>query len=154
MAMEGYQELETLMQQDKGECKMISGSCLCGGVKYDITGEIGAIVHCHCPTCRKTHATAFSSVANVALDGLTFTQGQGLLKHFESSSGKKRYFCSHCGSHIYAKRDDQDHFKLRLGTLDGDPQLEQGHHIWLSEKAPWYDIDEVCQLPRFETWAE
>jgi len=133
---------------------MMTGSCLCGGVKYEITGEVGPVVHCHCPTCRKTHATAFSSVASVPLDGLSFTQGQDLLKYFESSVGKKRYFCGNCGSHIYAKRQDQAHFIFRLGTLDGKPKLKQGHHIWLSEKAPWYDMDEVNQLPRFETWAE
>ncbi len=133
---------------------MISGSCLCGIVKYELTGEIGAVVHCHCSTCRKTHAAAFSSVASVPQHGLNFTQGQDALKYFESSPGKKRYFCSHCGSHIYAKREDQEHFILRLGTLDGTPEFQQGHHIWLSEKASWYDIDEACKIPRFQKWAE
>ena len=133
---------------------MMKGSCLCGGVQYEIDGEIGNIVHCHCPTCRKTHATAFSSVASVLLDALHFKAGEALLKFFESSPGKKRYFCGNCGSHIYAKREDQEHFIFRLGTIDGDPKLKQGHHIWLSEKAPWYDIDEVSQLPRFDTWAK
>ncbi len=133
---------------------MISGSCVCGGVKYEIMGEVGDIVHCHCPTCRKTHATAFSSVVFVPLDALDMRQGQALLKYFESSPGKKRYFCSNCGSHIYAKREGQAHLTLRLGTLDGEPELKQGHHIWLREKAPWYDMDEACQLPRFDTWAK
>jgi len=133
---------------------METGSCLCGGVQYEITGKMSDVIHCHCQTCRKTHATAFSSVAIVPLGGLHIKAGQDLLKHFESSPGKKRYFCEHCGSHIYAKREDQNHYTFRLGTLDGEPKLKQGQHIWLSEKAPWYDIDEVSKLPRFEAWAE
>ena len=133
---------------------MLKGSCLCGGIQYEIDGEMGDVVHCHCPTCRKTHATAFSSVSSVPLDALHIKAGEGLLKYFESSPGKKRYFCSNCGSHIYAKRKDQNHYVFRMGTLDDSPKLKQAHHIWLSEKAPWYDIDEAYQIPRFETWAE
>ena len=133
---------------------MIKGSCLCGGVQYEISGEMGDIVHCHCPTCRKTHATAFSSVASVPLDGLNVKVGKGLLKYFESSPGKKRYFCKNCGSHIYAKREGQAHYVFRLGTLDDDPKLKSSHHIWLSEKAPWYDIESDSQLPQFQTWAD
>lgn len=128
------------------------GRCLCGGVQYEILGGLGDIVHCHCQTCRKTHASAFSSVTFVPQHALTFKAGQEMLKYFESSPGKKRYFCSNCGSHIYAKREGQEHYTLRLGTIDGNPNLKQGHHIWLSEKAPWYDLDEVCQIPRFQQW--
>ncbi|WP_438269777.1 GFA family protein [Neptunomonas phycophila] len=38
---------------------MITGSCLCGKVSYEISGEVGDIVHCHCVTCRKAHGAAF-----------------------------------------------------------------------------------------------
>ncbi len=44
---------------------MITGSCLCGNVKYSISGKVGDIVHCHCKTCQKAHGSAFSSVASV-----------------------------------------------------------------------------------------
>jgi len=133
---------------------MLKGSCLCGGVQYEIDGEIGDIVHCHCPTCRKTHATAFSSVSSVSLDALHIRAGEELLQYFESSPGKKRYFCGNCGSHIYAKREGQHHYIFRMGTLDSKPNIKQAHHIWLSEKASWYDIDEASLIPRFESWAE
>lgn len=134
---------------------MISGSCLCGDVTYAIQQEaLGDITHCHCTTCRKAHGAAFSSVAGVQKDHFKFLSGENKLKYFESSPGKRRYFCSECGSHIYAHRDAQSHYILRLGTLDGDPLVRSVNHIWLSLKAPWYDLNSDCTLPRFEQWPD
>lgn len=131
---------------------MIKGSCLCAQVTYTIDGRLGPITHCHCRTCRKAHAAAFSSVAAVKADDFNITTGKELLKAFESSPGKQRYFCSNCGSHIYAHRRGQAHYVLRLGTLDEDPGVRPKEHIWLSEKAPWYDIDTDCHLARHAQW--
>ena len=133
---------------------MIKGSCLCGKVTYAIHGKLGDITHCHCPTCRKAHGAAFSSVAAVAIENLEFTSGRELLKCFRSSPDKQRCFCSNCGSHIYAQRDGQAHYILRLGTLDDDPGVRPVNHIWLSLKAPWYDPVSDAQLAMFDEWPE
>jgi hypothetical protein len=123
---------------------MIRGSCLCGKVKYSISGQVGDIVHCHCKTCRKAHGSAFSSVAAVNDNDFTVS-GSDNLNWFESSEGKRRYFCSNCGTQIYAKRANTQHVILRLGSLDDDPQSSEKNHIWVSEKASWYSIN--SQLP-------
>lgn len=128
---------------------MVTGSCLCGGVKYSITGQVGNIVHCHCETCRKAHSAAFSSVAAVA-DSDFSVQGREHLNSYESSPGKQRFFCSNCGSQIYAKRDGASHVILRLGCLDDDPQAKEQNHIWVSQKACWYSIN--SQLPEHDEY--
>ncbi|UTW04725.1 GFA family protein [Amphritea atlantica] len=126
---------------------MIQGSCLCGKVKYTITGRPGAIVHCHCQTCRKAHGAAFSSVSAVA-DEDFYLVGDGELKSFESSPGKYRFFCPECGTQIYAKRDNTAHIILRLGSLDDDPAVAEEKHIWVSQRAPWYAIKNT--LPEYD----
>lgn len=118
---------------------MIRGSCLCGKVKYEISGQPGAIVHCHCQTCRKAHGAAFSSVSAVQ-DTDFHLLGDAMLKSFESSPGKHRFFCFECGTQIYAKRDNTQHIILRLGSLDDDPQVAEEKHIWVSQQASWYAI--------------
>lgn len=133
---------------------MIKGSCLCGQVKYAISGNIGEITHCHCISCRKAHGAAFSSVAAVQKDDFEFTSGEELIKCYPSSPNKVRCFCSNCGSHIYAHREGQSHYILRLGTLDDDPGARATNHIWVSEKAPWYDPDSDCDLPKHQAWAD
>ena len=83
---------------------MLTGSCLCGQVRYAVEAEIDVIVHCHCHTCRKTHGAAFSSVASVPRETFHWTAGETLLGAFESSPGKLRRFCTACGSQLVAER--------------------------------------------------
>jgi len=70
---------------------MLTGSCLCGSVAYEVDADPGPIVHCHCRTCRKTHGSAFSTVTNVPRDRFRWIRGESLLRGFESSPGKTRY---------------------------------------------------------------
>ena len=126
---------------------MITGSCLCGQVHYSIAGDVGNIEHCHCKTCRKAHGSAFSSVAAVNENEFKLS-GRQLLSSYESSKGKLRYFCSNCGTQIYAKRDGKSTIILRLGSLDNDPRTQEKKHIWVSQKASWYKIK--SDLPEFE----
>ncbi|WP_370981363.1 GFA family protein [Agaribacterium sp. ZY112] len=123
---------------------MNSGSCLCGSINYQIIGQPGDIVHCHCQTCQKAHGAAFSSVAAVKEQNFKLF-GQEALNNHESSPGKFRYFCSHCGTQIYAKREGSEDIILRLGSLDTQPDSKESHHIWVSQKASWYSIQN--QLP-------
>ena len=118
----------------------LDGSCLCGKVKYEISGSVGDIVHCHCSTCRKAHGAAFSSV--VAVQDSEFKLfGREQLSSYESSPGKNRHFCSNCGTQVYAKRAGAEHITLRLGSLDDDPNSREKNHIWVSQKASWYSIN-------------
>ncbi|MFT5593451.1 MAG: hypothetical protein ACI8SR_001832 [Oceanicoccus sp.] len=126
---------------------MINGSCLCGSVKYEISGSVGEIVHCHCNTCKKAHGAAFSSVSAVQDCDFNLLSTYHL-KSYESSTGKHRYFCSNCGSQIYAKRDKTSHVILRLGSLDSDIYSQEKEHIWVSQKSNWYSIN--SELPERE----
>lgn len=129
---------------------MITGSCLCGKVSYEISGDVGEIVHCHCVTCRKAHGSAFSSVAAVA-DADFEVSGREHLNSFESSKGKNRFFCTNCGTQVFAKRDNTAHVILRLGSLDVDPQSSEASHIWVSQKASWYVINgDLPEYTEFE----
>jgi hypothetical protein len=118
---------------------MISGSCLCGQVRYEVDGELGGFVHCHCRTCRKAHGSAFSTVAAVPKTAFRWVAGEGLLKSYESSTGKFRSFCTNCGSQIVANRPAQPTILLRLGCLDTEAVGQPKCHIWRSDGASWYD---------------
>ena len=129
---------------------MIKGSCLCGKVKYEILGKVGDIVHCHCQTCRKAHGSAFSSVASVDDSDFKLYNAQ-FLKSYESSNGKKRYFCLNCGTQMYAKRENTKHIILRLGSLDDTPKGKEKSHIWVSQKASWFSIkNKLPECQEFE----
>lgn len=126
---------------------MLAGSCLCGSVAYEVDAPPGPIIHCHCQTCRKTHGSAFSSLANVPRERFRFVRGEELLNAFESSPGKIRKFCSRCGSHIVAERTGRPTVLLRLGCLDTPIEDTPRCHIWRSDAASWYDPK--LELPEF-----
>lgn len=129
---------------------MITGSCHCKSVTFEITSELQTFEHCHCHTCRKIHGTVYGSSAIVARNGFRVVEGQQNIREYASSPGKRRCFCSNCGSHVYAYLlDEPNTVLLRLGTLDQDPGIRPSRHIWFNEKAPWYDV--LDDLPKAKT---
>jgi hypothetical protein len=79
---------------------VLCGSCLCGGVKYEVEGPLLRPLNCHCSMCRKAQGTAFRSCASVKISDFKWVQGEELMTHYESSPGFKRGFCRVCGSPI------------------------------------------------------
>ena len=129
---------------------MLIGSCLCRKVRFEIRGELGSIVYCHCESCRKAQGTAFVVNAPVAEEDFVLTSGTELVAKYESSPGKYRCFCRNCGSPVYSYRASiPSTVRVRLGTLDGDPGLRPVLHSWVGEKAPWFEITDG--LPQFRT---
>ncbi len=118
---------------------MLTGSCLCGQVAYEADAAITALIHCHCQSCRKAHGSAMSSIAAAPRAAFRWTAGETLLKSYESSPGKLRWFCSECGSQIIAERRGHATVMLRLGCLDTPVEVENQRHIWRSDAASWYD---------------
>ena len=94
------------------------GSCLCQGIRYEIKGDIGDIIQCHCQRCRKSNGTAFATNAPINSADFKITQGEDLIKKF-AVNGVYRWFCSECGSPLISSRDAQPElYRLRIGTLD------------------------------------
>ena len=125
----------------------LKGQCLCGAVGYEVVQLDGPIVHCHCVTCRKAHASAYASTVRVLRTHFRWLHGEDTLRDHESSPGKIRRFCSVCGSHVVAERPAQSHVILRVATLDDDPGERPASHIWTAHDVPWLTSEDI--LPRF-----
>lgn len=128
---------------------MHQGSCLCGSVRYEISGELGPIVFCHCARCRKANGTAFLTAAPVPTDQFHLLSGQEKLVEYLSSPGVYRVFCGACGSPLYSKRDSMpETLRFRIGTLDTPVTEKPTAHIFVAENAEWFDIhDDLPQYP-------
>ncbi|MDJ0958619.1 MAG: GFA family protein [Arenicellales bacterium] len=125
----------------------MKGTCLCGKVNYVTRGDFLGINYCHCKQCRKANGTAFATSAAVREEDFEVVQGHEHLAAYESTPGKKRYFCGRCGSPIYSKREGGSTIYIRLGTLDDDPIVRPEVHIHVASKASWYEIkDNLPQL--------
>ena len=127
---------------------MLRGSCLCGGVRYEVAGELSSVLNCHCSMCRKAHGAAFRTRASVRAQDFRWTQGEDLVTWYESSAGNHRGFCRVCGSPLLSRFDfDPSFYGLPLGCLDDDPGKKPRRHVFTAYKAPWHDITD--DLPQF-----
>jgi hypothetical protein len=137
---------------------VLHGSCLCGGVKFEINGPLHGPSNCHCSMCRKQHGAAFRSRARVAQTDFKWVRGEELVTFYESSPGGFRGFCRVCGSPIInkfsagtpvAERDPDapSRYGIALATLDDDPGVRPAAHGFVASKAPWYEITD--NLPQF-----
>jgi hypothetical protein len=129
----------------------MKGSCLCRTVSYEADRLAAPIVHCHCNTCRKAHAAAFTSTARVNRSEFRWLAGEHAIGSFESTPGKFRHFCTRCGTHLIAEWKTQDQVILRVATLDQDPGSTAVAHIWVSHEVPWLahgeDIPSYPEVP-------
>jgi hypothetical protein len=131
---------------------MYEGSCLCGSVRYLVLGELGDFGYCHCRSCRKASGSAHAANAPIERSSFRLLRGAETLREYESSPGKFRAFCSHCGSPIYAYVEaSRELLRIRLGSLDTPFDKQPSAHTFVSDKAPWEPISDA--LPQFATWA-
>ena len=107
----------------------LAGSCLCGRVRYEIDGKLGPVVHCHCVRCRKAQGGAFTTGAPVRTKYFHLRSGADAVAEFESSPGKKRFFCRSCGSPLWSRREAYpDVVRVRLGLLADIRLICHGTH--------------------------
>jgi hypothetical protein len=127
---------------------VIQGSCLCGGIRYEIAGEIHDVQNCHCSMCQKAHGAAFATYAGVDPHDVHFTQGAELIARFRSSNEAERSFCSRCGSNLMFEPTATPHEAwIAVGGFDSEIRERPGHHIFVDSKAPWFEISD--DLPRY-----
>lgn len=121
---------------------MLTGSCACGRIRYEIHGTLrGAVGHCHCWQCRKHSGASFGTTAAVLAEELRFVQGEDELGSWESSPGVHRRFARCCGTPLVKRIDAVPQvLGLRLGTLDSDPGRRVERHIFVDSKVPWVEL--------------
>lgn len=126
---------------------MYTGSCLCGTVRFEISGPIRDIVCCHCSRCRKAQGSAFATNGNVSAAQFRFLTGEDNLSAYRSSAQQTKYFCRSCGSPMLSRSTRAPELvRVRLGTLDSEISERPVAHTYVDSKACWEDID--AALPR------
>jgi hypothetical protein len=139
----------------------IRGSCLCGGIQFEITGPLMAPLNCHCSQCRKQHGAAFRSRVRVAASDFRWIEGEHLIKYYESPRAYLRGFCRECGSPIINRagpnwkppaefpNPPSRQYAIALALLD-NPPVRPELHCFVASKAPWFEITD--DLPQYEEY--
>jgi hypothetical protein len=126
----------------------MKGSCLCGGVSFDIDGAIHNARYCHCTNCRKFSGTAYAAWGLVQTDRLTVHAAHANVTRYDSGGGL-RAFCASCGSPLWFEPSALPQFRgIPLGAIDDPGAPTPAIHVWTKSKAPWISIaDDLPQHP-------
>jgi len=128
--------------------QIITGQCLCGGIRFTIDGELAPIEVCYCKQCQRAQGTAMATNVPVAVTVFHLLQGEELIQSYESSPGKQRCFCGRCGSPVYSKRETLPGvLRIRVGLLEGDYAANLAAHFHTRSKPTWWVIRD--DLPQY-----
>jgi hypothetical protein len=132
---------------------MVRGSCLCGGVAFEIDGRLTPIQLCHARRCQRFTGSAFSPELAAKAAALRWLRGEELIRVYEAPLLReppplRRAFCRVCGSPLPVPLEGTDWVVLLAGVLDDDPGTKPFRHIFVAHGPVWHEITD--ELPRFE----
>ena len=127
----------------------LAGSCLCGAVRFEISGDPLMMVNCHCSRCRRGRSAAYATNLFVLPEQLRWLEGESAVRVFDLP-GAERFginFCPTCGGAVPRLSARIGRVNVPAGSLDGDPGMAPAYHIFVASKAPWVEIND--DLPRY-----
>ncbi len=121
---------------------LLTGACLCGGVRFELTEPPHAASYCHCTRCQRRTGTGSS--ANASVDGRAFriVAGEDLVRCWSPPGGGfDKCFCSACGGHLFSRNpEDHDQMGIRMGVFDSDPGVRPSKRKFVAYAAAWEAI--------------
>jgi len=129
-----------------------TGSCLCGGVTYELTLQETDVHVCHCGLCNKWGggpAIALSCEKDWKITG------EENLTWFQSNEWAQRGFCNKCGTHLFGRAPEGDYCGVYAGSVDNKDGFAIGEHIFIDNKPLYYDFkDDAQRLTEAEFFAQ
>jgi hypothetical protein len=127
----------------------LTGGCLCGSIRYEVSEPPVVAGYCHCTRCQRRTGSAASASAVVVPGSLRITSGEELLASFDPADGWSKVYCSACGGALWAADPaDPGVLAVRMGTFDGDPGIRPSYRQFVAYAAAWEPIPDDG-LPRY-----
>jgi hypothetical protein len=127
----------------------LTGGCLCGAVRFELSEPPLHASYCHCPRCQRRTGTAASPSARVAPGSFRLLQGEEALGAWRPPDGFAKVFCRECGAALWSEDPADPEVKgIRMGAFDRDPGVRPRSRQYVDFAAPWEPIPDDG-LPRF-----
>ncbi len=127
-----------------------TGGCLCGAVRYEISGPAELTMSCHCRDCQYVSGGAPAHVMILRADDVAITKGKPKEHSTLSAEGNRmgRLFCEACGTPVFARNERHPEIlQVKAGSLDDPSRFRVRANVWVSSAPPWHCID--AAVPRF-----
>lgn len=128
---------------------MLNGGCLCGLVRYEITGEPIFAGLCHCRDCQRSSGSAFAPYLGIrAADFRLSGEVRRYAKPNDSGGQSQRHFCPNCGSTVFGRGNGW--VTVYAGTLDEPDRFMPREHIFVRSRCSWAHLPPES-LPQYQT---
>ncbi len=128
----------------------LTGGCLCGSVRFEVTEPPVLAGYCHCRRCQRRTGSSASLSARLAPGALRVVAGKELLAAYRPEDGAAKVFCSACGGALWAESpEDPSVVSVRFGAFDSDPGIRPSYRQYVAYAAPWEPIPDDG-LPRYD----
>lgn len=122
------------------------GGCLCGAIRYEVSGPALQTSYCHCTDCRKASGAPAAAWTFFKFGSLKWNGERPKILKF---AGRERSFCGECGSPLmFFDPSLPDFFEMNTCTLDNPAPHVPIDQCWVSDELPW--ASGLAALPRFE----
>jgi len=127
----------------------LTGSCLCGALKYRVSGEPTRFYHCHCSRCRKASGAGHTSNLFLEKGTLEWEGDTRLMRQFKLPEAERftRSFCDTCGGPLPREIPEFGLVMIPAGTLNDEPNIRPQARIFQDSKTSWSCSAE--ELPGF-----
>lgn len=128
----------------------MQGGCLCGAVRFEVSGALSPIELCHCPKCRRAYGAAFAATLYARAGDFRWLRGEAQRATFdapvESSPPAYRHaFCRTCGAPLPLVREGAAFVELPASSLDGPLEARPRYHQFTGRKAEWLEIRDALE---------
>lgn len=127
--------------------KPLTGSCLCGAIRFELSPPIRDVIVCHCRQCAQWTGYAVAAAA-VDTNDFRLLSGAEALNWYAASAHAERGFCGVCGSSLFWKPSDGTRISVLAGALEPPTGLSVSAHIYVGSKSDYYDIAD--DAPQYE----
>lgn len=130
------------------------GGCLCGQIRYNISGEPMFVSQCCCKDCQKATGTGHATILGIHKDQLALTGDLTTYTNTGETGGKvTRHFCGTCAGRIYTSGDlPGDMIMVQAGSLDHPDQVSPQNAIYVKDRISWDKLDP--DIPHFDAMPE
>jgi hypothetical protein len=126
----------------------LTGGCGCGAVRFEVNEPLLFAGYCHCTRCQRRTGSAASANAATAPGSFRIVQGEERVRAWKPEGGFEKCFCADCGSALFSRNPERpEQIGVRLGAIDGDPQIRPSFHQFVAYAAAWEPIPDDG-LPR------
>jgi hypothetical protein len=128
----------------------LQGSCLCGGVRFEVTESFISVSQCHCTNCKKISGGVGTASGRALTEAISVLEGRDLIETFQPREGTAKSFCRVCGSNLFGSGwPESEHSSVRLSAIDSGLEQKPEAHTFVRSLAPWETLPDDG-LPRYE----